>query len=124
MANGVTRFLSFFVSIACANMVGAQHALLDPTRPPAAGPTAPANTETGTRLQSVILPKQGKPVAIIDGERVSVGGKIGDQEVMKITETEVVLKGPEGSRTLKMMPDVEKRPSAIHKPLAERPRSK
>src|SRR6266498_1337316 len=52
----------------------AQQMLLDPTRPPTMGTmAAPVSAEAGTILQSVILPKQGKPLAIIDGKQVGVG---------------------------------------------------
>lgn len=91
----------------------AQEALPDPTRPPAgwaSGQAAAPAGEGGALLQSIILPrKRGRPAAIISGERVELGGKYGEQKVVKITEAEVVLKGPAGEQVLKMVPEVEKR---------------
>lgn len=89
----------------------AQEALPDPTRPPAgwaSGQAATPSGEGGSMLQSVILPKRGKPAAIINGERVVLGGMYGDLKVVKINESEVVLKGPAGEQVLKMVPEVEK----------------
>lgn len=87
-------------------------ALPDPTRPPEAlvhvspdGSAAPS----GPVLQSVVLRRQGVPVAVISGAMVSLGGKVGDSVLVKIKENEVVLKGPLGSEVLRMTPDVNKK---------------
>lgn len=98
-----------------ASGVQAQQSLSDPTRPPTAESVAPVSTGSGSKLQSIKLPRGGKPLAIIDGQRVSIGEKFGDAEVLKITESEVVLKGPEGVQTLKMAPDVQKKPLSERK---------
>ena len=45
--------------------------------------------------------------AIIDGERVEIGGKVGDAEVLKISETEVTLRNGSRIEILKMYPGVE-----------------
>jgi MSHA biogenesis protein MshK len=95
--------------------VHAQQSLLDPTRPPTAESVAPVSAGSSSKLQSIKLPKGGKPLAIIDGQQVSIGEKLGDAEVLKITESEVVLKGPEGGQTLKMAPDVHKKPLSERK---------
>lgn len=90
----------------------AQEALPDPTRPPAgwaSGQAAAPVGEGGAMLQSVILPKRGRPSAVINGERVQLGGKYGEARVVKISEAEVVLRGPAGEQILKMVPEVEKR---------------
>ena len=110
----MTRFLTLILLVGGVTAVFAQQGLPDPTRPSVGGElgSGTPTPQGGTMLQSVILPKHGKPLAIIDGKRVAKGDKVGDAEVMRITETEVVLKGPEGIRTLKIAPDVEKRPSA------------
>jgi MSHA biogenesis protein MshK len=82
--------------------------LADPTRPPSAsaeqeGEAAPA----GKQLQSVLL-SGGRKVAVIDGTMVPLGGMVGEARVVKITETEVVLKQGEETETLKMFPGVDK----------------
>jgi hypothetical protein len=61
----------------------------------------------------VIIPKKGKPSAVIDGQQVFVGQQIGDSRVLRISETEVVLKGAAGNETLKMFPDINKKPATI-----------
>lgn len=105
----------FFV-IASATAAWAQEALPDPTRPPAgwaAGQAGGAAGEGGAMLQSVVIPKRGKPAAFINGERVELGGKYGEMKVVKISESEVVLKGASGEQTLKMVPEVEKRMKSV-----------
>ncbi|MES2356394.1 MAG: hypothetical protein V4568_18735 [Pseudomonadota bacterium] len=92
----------------------AQQTLSDPTRPSTAVtgvPVTTAGSEVETGLQSIILPKGGKPMAIINGRHVTVGEKIGDEKVTKITESGIVLEGSKGVRTMKIVPNVEKTPS-------------
>ncbi len=85
----------------------------DPTRPPAAwlnaipGDSA-VNVEESLRLQSVLLPLRGKPVAIIGGKTVRLGERYGDDTLIRVRETDVVLRGPEGETRLYLTPDVEK----------------
>lgn len=95
------------------SFASANEALRDPTRPPAALYTAEdaAEIETGPVLQSVRI-SQGRYTAVISGETVRVGGMYGDARVIKIRETEVVLKTGNSLQTLKLFPDVEKRPTA------------
>jgi MSHA biogenesis protein MshK len=102
-----------FILLASAAGAVAAQSLPDPTRPPGAAHGAPGGpVQGGNPLQSVIIPARGKPSAVINGEQVQVGGKVGEAQVVRITEAEVVLKGPEGVQTLRMTPDVEKRPAA------------
>ncbi len=92
----------------------AQAQLSDPTRPPPAL-SAAASDPTGvplmanTGLQSVILKKTGKPAALIDGVVVELGGKVGDARLVKVNEDSVVLRGPQGEETLRLMPAAEKK---------------
>ena len=80
----------------------------DPTRPPAGIYLTEGATgaTSGPRLQSVMI-TPGERSAIIDGERVRLGGKYGDARVIRITESEVVLRSSGGTETLKMYPEVE-----------------
>lgn len=84
----------------------------DPTRPPAAWQNTPAaNGEVVAdpfRLQSVLWPQRGKPVAIIGGQTVLLGGKVGEATLVKLSEHDAVLQGPEGITRLYLTPDVEK----------------
>jgi MSHA biogenesis protein MshK len=95
-------------------LAGLAHAqgLSDPTRPPGAGAFQQGAQEAapaGRQLQSVLL-SGGRRVAIIDGTLVALGGKLGEARVVKISETEVVLKTGEETETLKLFPSVDKQP--------------
>ena len=95
-----------------AAMAGARaQALIDPTRPPSApiGLTAVQEEVTGTQLQSILF-SSGRKVAVINGIMVPLGGMVGEARVVKITETEVVLKKGEETEVLKMYPGIDKRP--------------
>ena len=61
----------------------------------------------GRQLQSVLL-SRGRKIAVIDGNMVALGGMLGDARVVRITETEVVLKTGEETETLKLFPGVDK----------------
>lgn len=85
----------------------------DPTRPPAGwlqgGPDSGAVAdEGGLRLQSVLWPQRGKPVAIIGGTTVPLGGRLGEARLIRLSEHEAVLQGPEGLTRLYLTPDVKK----------------
>jgi MSHA biogenesis protein MshK len=84
----------------------------DPTRPPDFAPAdgAPA-ASGGSRLESVLIAPDRR-VAVIGGQQVRLGEKFRDGRVVRITETEVVIRTAEGMQTLKLFPEVEKRPRA------------
>ncbi|MBT9612128.1 MAG: MSHA biogenesis protein MshK [Burkholderiales bacterium] len=97
--------------------------LLDPTRPPASvDAAAPTTAPSGPALQA-IRTLDGKRMAIISGQAVKVGGKVGDAIVTRIDEDRVVLRGAEGVQTLKLFPDVEKSPAASGQ-IESKPRAK
>jgi len=91
----------------------------DPTRPPAAylvnssqvGGT-PVEAVPPGRLTSIVLPKRGggQARAVIDGQLVRRGEKVGDSTLVRISETEVLLEGPGGKETLYLTPAVTKKP--------------
>ena len=62
-------------------------------------------------VQTVILRRSGKSGAVINGQYVLVGSKIGDKRVLKISETEVVLEGEGGREVIKLTPAIEKVPA-------------
>ncbi|WIM05205.1 MAG: hypothetical protein OHM77_10940 [Candidatus Nitricoxidivorans perseverans] len=106
----------------------AQGSLPDPTRPPGATVAAPHGSTqavpTASGLSSVILRKGAKPAAVIDGQYVELGGKVGERKVVRIAEGEVVLKNAEsadGRETLLLTPGIEKQPikqKAVRKAVA------
>lgn len=92
--------------------LGAGAQVPDPTRPPEVL-LAPANgggalplAESG--VQTVILRRGGKSAAVINGQYVTVGGKLGEKRVVGISESEVVLKGEGGTEVIKLIPAIEK----------------
>jgi MSHA biogenesis protein MshK len=109
--------LKFVAALLALSSAGAAYAenLPDPTRPPAelsAPASAPggAVVKTGPVLQSVQISPSSRS-AIISGQRVVQGDVIGDARVVKISESEVVLKSGSEIKTLKLFPGVEKRVS-------------
>ena len=110
------RFSTLF-SMLLAGFLGAVPVLAqvpDPTRPPGAlmAPETPggvvAPVESG--VQTVIVRPKGKSAAVINGQYVEVGGKLGDKKVVRISESEVVLQGEGGREVMKVTPDIEKQP--------------
>jgi len=91
--------------------------LVDPTRPPASvspGDVHSPAAQAGPVLQSILI-SPVRTVAIISGQTVRVGDRIGDAQVAKITENEVILRSGKGLQTLKLFPSVEKRANHVRK---------
>lgn len=85
--------------------------LTDPTRPPAsiAVPDAESNVEADKKaigLQSVFISKNHR-AAIIDGQMIALGGKLGEATLVEVSESCVVLKTPKGREILTLFPDVK-----------------
>ena len=121
MAAGLKRKLAaaaLAMSVLHAEAVGAE-ILVDPTRPPygAAGETGEAPKRPA--LQSIIISPQGR-AAVIDGQRVELRGRYGDAQVVQITESEVVLRSPNGVETLKMYPGIDKSAQRAEPPRVKR----
>ena len=87
----------------------ADEILHDPTRPPAMlfAPHEREMIDVGPVLQSVSF-ASGRRTALISGQNVQTGSKVGEARVIRINETEVVLKTGNSLQTLKLFPDVEK----------------
>jgi MSHA biogenesis protein MshK len=88
--------------------------LPDPTRPPAAlsppsGEVARAVQEVPL-LQSVII-SEGRRGAIISGQYVALGGRVGDARLTRVEPSGVVLRGPGGEVSLPLFPAVLKQPA-------------
>src|SRR5688500_15974232 len=100
--------------VACAAAVASSavaaevEMLADPTRPPpgfSAAASARGERAQGRVLQSIMITPHRRS-AIISGERVDLGGRLGDAEVVQISESEVVLRSRAGMETLKLYPAV------------------
>src|SRR5450759_1304523 len=102
----------FLLLVYAATPVSFAENFLDPTRPPASLGLAQEGTVSppaaGPVLQSVLI-SPGRMVAIISGKTVRLGEKFGEARVVKITESEVVLRSGTDSQTLKLFPRIEKR---------------
>lgn len=92
--------------------------LSDPTRPPqawldaqpkGAGAPSAVEQEATPQLQSVLIGPSRK-YAIIDGQLVGVGDTFKDARVVAVRPAGVVLRSKRGTQTLRLFPDVEKRP--------------
>jgi MSHA biogenesis protein MshK len=89
--------------------------LPDPTRMPAeisAPVTAEAGAAQDSGLQSVII-APGRRAAIINGQTVEQGGKYGNARLIKVGESSVVLRGPEGEQVLKLFPGVDMKKNKV-----------
>jgi len=82
----------------------------DPTRPPiAAGAAGSSGSPGAPRLESVLIAPDRR-IAVIDGQQVTLGARIAGGEVVRITETEVVIRGAERLETLKLFPESKRLP--------------
>jgi MSHA biogenesis protein MshK len=122
MAQGLTmRAAALLVALGASSAGQAAHAqsLLDPTRPPQSGAASESASGAGpaatTRLQSVLL-SPGRKLAVIDGQTVPLGGRVGDATVVEISPDHVVLRQGAEMRTLKLHPAAEKKPIARGSP--------
>lgn len=86
----------------------------DPTRPPGTvlAPSAPGTIPaeaTDAGAQATIVRKgAGKSGALLNGQYVEVGSRVGEQRVVRVTESEIVLAGPKGRERIRLTPGVEK----------------
>ncbi len=119
------RAILLLILAAGATAGSASAQLADPTRPAnaqfdAATPGAAASVESG--VQTVILRRDGKSAAVINGRHVVVGDKLGDKRIIRISESEVVLTGDSGREVIKVTPAIEKKPAKP--PAAAKPRTR
>lgn len=83
----------------------------DPTRPPQllAAPAAAAGGTAepgGQRLAAIMLSKDRK-FAVIDGQEVALGGRLGDARLVRLTETEATLRSRTETVVLKLGADLK-----------------
>ena len=97
----------------CAS--SAAQALTDPTRPPlelmTSSTAGAAGVAPPTPLQSILLSSTRKG-AIISGQYVPLGGVYGSARLIKISATEVTLKGDRGLEVLQLYSPMEKMTAA------------
>lgn len=107
-------FASFIFLSALFCQFALAQSLPDPTRPPALLIQTSNDPETvsGPVLQAILI-APNRHVAIISGQTVELNGKYGDQTLVRISETEVVLRNGNELLTLKLFPDFEKKSSLL-----------
>lgn len=103
-------FLIFHFCLLPFDFALAAEFLPDPTRPPAeAGVEAPGAPVAagGPLLQSVMI-RPNRRTAVISGQLLAEGERFGDARLVRVSEGEAILSGPDGRQTLKLFPGVEK----------------
>ena len=95
-----------FVAAAFANGLAA--AQVDPTRPPDVPVAGHAGAAAEPVLKSILISNE-RTEAIIGEKVVRAGEKVGNAYVVKILESEVILRDEHGLQTLKLFPGIEKR---------------
>ena len=110
MAYRLTRLVAIPVLLLAGATAFAQADLADPTRPPAGLVAEATSSEavTGPVLQSVLIPRKGRAMAVIGGQPVRLGEMYGESRLIKLTEREAVLEGPGGVERLLLTPGIEK----------------
>jgi MSHA biogenesis protein MshK len=86
----------------------------DPTRPPNILSEEGVAATSGPRLESVLIAPDRR-LAVIGGQQVRLGGKYGEGQVVRITETEVVIRNGDATETLKLLPEAQKQPARSDK---------
>ncbi|MEA3192432.1 MAG: biosis protein MshK [Betaproteobacteria bacterium] len=87
----------------------------DPTQPPTVRSAAEGSeVPSGPRIESILIAPDRR-LAVINGQQVTIGSRVGSAAVVRITETEVVLRGAEGEQTLKLFPEFAGRTAAAAK---------
>ena len=77
----------------------------DPTQPPAVRGSGDASAApSGPRIESILIAPDRR-LAVINGQQVTIGSRVGSSAVVRITETEVVVRGADGEQTLKLFPE-------------------
>jgi MSHA biogenesis protein MshK len=76
----------------------------DPTQPPARG-AGEAGALSGPRVESILIAPDRR-LAVVNGQQVTVGSRFGAGTVVRITETEVVVRGSEGEQKLRLYPEL------------------
>jgi len=103
----VTVHQTWAVLVLCAvSLLTSAEVLTDPTKPPAEiSIQADASPAEAALLQSIIISPLRR-AAILNGQTVELGGKIGDVTLIEVNESGVVLQGTGGRQVLTLFPNV------------------
>jgi MSHA biogenesis protein MshK len=115
MAASLIKFLTVSTLLCAGSPVLALESLPDPTKPAV---DIPYESEVGKKdesaavvmpkkegLQSIIISPQHR-AAVINGEIVVLGGKVGDATLVEVNKKSVVLQGAQGKRVMELFPGV------------------
>lgn len=115
VADMTPRALLALCLLPACHTAAAQAALPDPTRPPPglqAAAAASAPVAEALVLQSVLQGPGRTPAAVISGQLVPLGSRLAgassEWRLTRISDSAVQLTGPQGSTTLKLMPEGQK----------------
>lgn len=122
MVSVVSRCLLLIAGLAVSPLALAQ--ARDPTLPPKGYYVPPANQvapdaadpseiSAPRALQVIIRHHAARPVAVIDGQAIPLGGRFEDKRLVRVAETEVQLAGASGRETLAMTSAVQKMPIVL-----------
>lgn len=104
--------LSVWLSLALLSTEASAQVMNDPMRPPSGYSERDGASDVETAatlvLQSVKITGSDR-IAIISGRTVKPGDKVGSATVVRIADSEVVLKEGDTEQTLKLFPDIDKR---------------
>ncbi len=95
----MTRPLIALLIAACSGAALAAP-FADPTRPPALDAER-SEVPAGPRVESILIAPDRR-IAVISGQQVTIGSRIGDGEVVRISESEVRIRKPGGEESLKL----------------------
>ena len=110
----LVKIVCYFALVCAVNCVTYKSSfaqnLPDPTKPPSGLLQTEVGVEapSGPVLQSILISPHRK-IAIIDGQTVQLNGKFGNQTLVRMTESEVVLKSGRQLQTLSLYPDLSKK---------------
>jgi MSHA biogenesis protein MshK len=104
----MTRALLTALGMTLLAAVHAAPPFADPMQPPNASDGKPSpSAEGGPRLESILIAPDRR-LAVINGQQVAVGDRLFGMSVVRILETEVVVRGAEGEQTLSLFPEVSR----------------
>ncbi|CDG82758.1 putative uncharacterized domain protein [Janthinobacterium agaricidamnosum NBRC 102515 = DSM 9628] len=108
MAGKLCAARCLFALLACVAGSAAAQSLVDPTRPADAPPAGAAAAAAAAgpvlpQIQSLLVSDQRR-VAVIDGQTVRIGDKVGAATVVNIGETTLVLRRGKKLETLRLYP--------------------
>ncbi len=113
------------LALLAAMTVAQAQGLPDPTRPPAAVieavPDATGELAVPALTVQTIIQRQGaRPAAVINGEYVELGGRVGDARVVRITDAAVTLRTDGTQEIITLTPGIERTAAAAGKPAGGR----